>query len=175
MSIERDRLWAWAERADLVGRYCHGSQKRDDAAQMWAMLCHAARVSQAADRNIPRTGFPASSPGAWLVADDVTWWQHIAAYLRGEVESVPDAPAKWIPDPIEVTLRDEVLDVWHRYALVGLGARDRLRKAVYVLACGQPMRRVIVTSGITRDRLRHARDRAARDMLEAWAAVAAAR
>jgi hypothetical protein len=168
----RDRIWRWATSSDvaLAARYAHGNGRvDDDASVMWGLLCHAVRVSAAADPAPPRAGYSSASPGAWLAPDEVTWWQRVAAALRGETDGVvendnrPPAPAT-----VEILLRDEVLQVWHSHALRDLGDWRRLRKAVYALAFGAAPRRVQRETGLTRDRLRHARDRAVADMLAAW-------
>ncbi len=167
----RERIWRWAEleEVDLGHRYAHGNTRGGQAAVMWGLFCHAVRVSALADRAPPRAGYPTASPGAWLAPDEVTWWQRVAAALRGETDGVvvgDNRPPP--PQGIEILLRDEVLQVWHGHALRDLGDWRRLRKAVYALACGVAPRRVQDETGLSRDRLRHARDRAVEDMLSMW-------
>lgn len=166
----RARIWRWAVQEDLAGRYAHGNAVLDERAVVWGMLCHAVRVSAVADRPPPRSGYPAASPGAWLAPDEITWWQRVAAVLRGETDDVAVAAAAVDPAPgaVEILLRDEILDLWHRHALRGMGDWRRLRRAVYALACGVPPRRVQEETGLTRDRLRHARERAVDDLAVAW-------
>lgn len=170
----RARLWRWAERQNLAARYAHGNARIDDLAVMWGMLCHAARVSAVVDRPPPRQGYPSASPGAWLTADEITAWQKMAAYIRGEVEEVDNAaPPRWSPAVWEIALRDAVLDVYFRHALRGIGDWWRLQRAVYALAAGMKPGRVTRATGINRHRLRHARQRAVADMLAAWQGGAA--
>lgn len=167
----RDRCWRWATLEDvaLAERYGHGNLRTGETAVMWGMLCHAVRVSAIADRAPPRPGYPTVSLGAWLAADDVTWWQRVSAALRGETEDLPEtAPGRTRVEAVEIALRDEVLEVWHLRALSGLGDWRRLRKAVFALASGLPPRAVQEGTGLSRDRLRHARERAVADMLDAW-------
>jgi hypothetical protein len=168
----RERIWRWATSEDvaLAARYAHGNGRvDDDGAVMWALLCHAVRVSALADPAPPRAGYPSASPGAWLAPDEVTWWQRVAAALRGETDGVVEGDIRPPPpERIEILLRDEVLHLWHAHALRGLGDSRRLRQAVYALACGAAPRRVQRETGLTRDRLRHARVRALVDMLAAW-------
>jgi hypothetical protein len=168
----RERIWRWATSEDvsLAARYAHGNRRVDNnAAVMWGLFCHAVRVSAAADPAPPRAGYPSASPGAWLAPDEVTWWQRMAAALRGETDGVVETDNRPPPpERIEIMLRDEVLQIWHGHALRGLGDWRRLRKAVYALACGIPPGRVQAETGLSRDRLRHARDRAVADMLAAW-------
>lgn len=168
----RDRIWRWAvsEGVDLAARYAHGNVRLDEpAAVMWGLLCHAVRVSALADPVPPRSGYPAASPGAWLTADDVSWWARVAAALRGETDGVVEGGTRPpAPTAVEILLRDEVLELWHAHALRELGDWRRLRRAVYALACGLPPRRVQEETGLSRDRLRHARDRAVSDLLAVW-------
>ncbi len=172
----RERVWRWAvgEDVDLARLYGHGNSGNGDAAVMWGLLCHAVRISALADRAPPRQGYPSASPGAWLAPDEVTWWQRVAAALRGETDGVVAGDCRPPrPDGIEMLLSEEVLRVWHGHALRDLGDWRRLRKAVYALASGLPPRVVQDEAGLTRDRLRHARDRAVADMLAAWGRVGA--
>jgi hypothetical protein len=173
----RERIWRWATSEDvaLAARYAHGNGRvDDDTAVMWGMLCHAVRVSAAADPAPPRAGYPSASPGAWLAPDEVTWWQRVAAALRSETDGVvEDDNRPPPPEHIEILLRDELLLIWHGHALRGLGDWRRLRKAVYALARGAPPRRVQAETGLSRDRLRHARNRAVADMLAAWSGTEA--
>jgi hypothetical protein len=93
----------------------------------------------------------------------------VAVALRGETDEVVEGDNRPpTPQRIEILLRDEVLQVWHGHALRGLGDWRRLRKAVYALACGISPGRVQAETGLSRDRLRHARDRAVEDMLVVW-------
>jgi len=54
----------------------------------WELLREAARVSRISYPAPPRTGFPTSSslPDA---PDDVTQWQLLSAYLKGDLEMLP--------------------------------------------------------------------------------------
>lgn len=168
----RERLWRWAsaEDVDLARRYAHGNTREGDAAVMWGLLCHAVRVSALAYPAPPRSGYPVASPGAWLAPDEVTWWQRVSAALRGETDGVVAGDTRPPPPTaLEIALCEEVLRIWHGHALRDLGDWRRLRKAVYAVACGVPPRRVQEETGLSRDRLRHARDRAVDDMLSAWA------
>ena len=136
---------------------------------MWALLCHATQVSRLAFQAPPRTGYPVASPGAILAVDDVSDWQRVAAYLRGELDSVDSASARPAqPSAEEISAAEVVLTVFHRAALRGYGDWRRLRGAVYVHACGAPPRKIYALTGINRNSLRHARDRALRDMLADW-------
>lgn len=166
----RERIWRWAVQEGLAERHAHGNATLDSGAVLWGLFCHAVRVSAAADRAPPRSGYPSASPGAWLAPDEITWWQRVTAALRGEMDGLVDAEreAAVPPSVFDVAVRDEVLELWHRHALRDLGDWRRLRRAVYALACGVPPRRVQEETGLSRDRLRHARDRAVSDMLAAW-------
>ena len=132
---------------------------------MWALLCHAAKVSQIAYPAPPRLGFPAKSamPDA---PDDVTQWQLIAAYLKGEVEEMPvDQSRPPMPSAEEISRADVVLHVWHRCALGDRGAKAK--RAVYLKACGVPDRKVRAVTGLKKERIRYLKDCAAQEMWEA--------
>ena len=119
----------------LITRYSHGNTMPGREAAMWALLCHATQVSRLAFQAPPRTGYPVASPGAILAVDDVSDWQRVAAYLRGELDSVDSASARPAqPSAEEISAAEVVLTVFHRAALRGYGDWRRLRGAVYVLS-----------------------------------------
>lgn len=163
-----DRIWRLGE--ELVPVYCHGNIDGDGPrAVMWALLCHAARVSARAWSGPPRSGYPGAAIGAAMTADDISVWHKLAAYLRGELDAI-DQGGSQPPGPtaIEVSACELVLDLYHARALRGLGAWRRLRAAVYMQACGAPPRKVAIFTGVNRHRLRHARDRVLDEMLAGY-------
>lgn len=161
---QRERLMRLGER--LAPTYCHGNAQLDQASIVWALLCHATRVSALTFAPPPRAGYPVASPGAMLTADDVSDWQKMAAYLRGELDAVERISARPpAPSAEEVDAAGLVLEVFHEVALRGLGDWRRMRGAVYAMACRVPPRKIMAMTGLSRDRLRHARERAVGDML----------
>lgn len=162
-----NQVWRLGE--SLVVNYVHGNTAQDDKATMWALLCHATRVSRAAYRGPPRSGYPAASMGAAMTAEDVSDWHKAAAYLRGELDKLEVGPSRpAAPSALEVTACDMVLELYHAHALKKIGDWKRMRAAIYMRACGAPPRAVVSATGVGRHRLRHAQDMAMADMLGAW-------
>ena len=60
---------------------------------VWELLREAAFVSRAAYAAPPRSGFPAKSALPDGV-DEVTVWQMVSAYLKGEIENLPSDETK---------------------------------------------------------------------------------
>lgn len=134
---------------------------------MWELMREAARVSSIAYSAPPRTGYPAKSslPDG---PDEVSDWQRMAAYLRGELEEMPtDTSRPAQPSAEQITRAEAVLDVWHKHALARKGAKSRIKRAVYLKALGVPDRKVRAVTGMTRQAIHRAKDEAMRDMLEA--------
>lgn len=134
---------------------------------IWELLKEAASVSHIAYGGPPRSGYPAKSamPEA---PDDISMWVRVMEYLRGIADEMPEAanrPAQ--PSVAQIDRCEAILEIWHKYALTRRGARNRLRNAVYSLACGVPVRKITARSGVKRTALYRARDDAMRDMLTA--------
>ena len=79
---------------------------------VWELLKEAATVSRIAYSSPPRTGFPMKSALPDGV-DDVTVWQMVSAYLRGEVENLPSSDTK-APRPTakQITRAEVMLELW---------------------------------------------------------------
>jgi|GEM_PF-3217396 len=161
------RVWRLGE--EVVGLYAHGNAAIDDRAVMWALLCHATRVSRRSYKGPPRSGYPSAALGAAMIADDVSAWHQVAGYLRGELSEKEVAQTRPpAPSAIEITACELVLKLYHEHALRAAGDWKRMRAAIYMRACGSPPRAVVAATGLNRHRLRHAQDAAMGDMLEAW-------
>ena len=133
---------------------------------IWALFCEACRVSKSY-AGPPRLGYPAKSSMP-EPPEEITAWQRMAAYLRGEVDELPQVDmAAPRPTAAEISRADAMLEVWHRAALIRKGNRKALRKAVYALACGLPFRVIRERTGIGRTSLYRAKDAAMSDMWEA--------
>lgn len=144
------------------------SQIRSDKAMdeldvIWALLCDAAQVSGHAYSGPPAAGYPIKSTMPES-GDEVTQWQMMSAYLRGEVQEIPDGKARVQPTAHQISRAEAVLDVWHLFALTGIGNRKKLKKALYLRACGVKMRRIRAVTGITRQQLHRAKQQAMGDM-----------
>ena len=135
----------------------------DERAIMWALLREAAETSRAYS-GPPWTGWPSKStmPDS---PDEITVWQKVAAYLRGEIEDMPsDETRPPMPTASAVTRSEHVLGVWHAKALAHMGAWSERRKAVYLAACGCPVRKVTAITGMKPQQIHHARRQAMDDM-----------
>jgi len=131
---------------------------------MWALLRDAASVSGRAYPAPPRTGWPSKSamPDA---PDDVSQWQMMMAYIQGQVEDAPSVESKPpMPSAEQVTRSEIILHIWHHHALRDRGGRHRIKKAVYLKACGVSDRRVRAVTGFTRQAIHAAKDAAMQDM-----------
>jgi hypothetical protein len=97
--------------------------------------------------------------------DDVTQWQLVSAYLRGEVGEMPiDESKPPMPSAEQISRAEVVLYLWHHHALPHKGDRSRMKRAIYLKACGVPERKVRAVTGMTRHAIRRARDDAMKDM-----------
>jgi len=133
---------------------------------MWELLKDAISVSGITYTGTPRQGLPRKSamPDA---PDEITYWQQMSAYLRGETEDQPEIEAR-PPEPTaeQISRAGMVLEVWHRAALKERGDWKRIRKAVYLKASGVPHRKVSAITGFSRQRLHRSKAEAMGDMLE---------
>lgn len=133
-------------------------------AVMWVLLRDAFRVSRFF-AGTPRAGYPSKSsmPDA---PDEITVWQQISAYLRGEVDELPEyEPSPVRPSAEECTRADHVLRLFHA-ATSAWGTNSRRRKSVAALAMGMRKRAVSSRYGLTRRQIDVARERALREMVE---------
>ena len=133
---------------------------------VWELLKEAATVSRIAYSSPPRTGFPMKSALPDGV-DEVTVWQMISAYLRGEVENLPSSDTK-APRPTakQITRAEVMLELWHKVALNGKGDRKRLKRAVYLKASGMRPRVVRTKAGLNYQQLWKAQKDACSDLWE---------
>ena len=108
----------------------------------WELLRDAVSVSRIAYTAPPRSGYPQKSALPDGV-DEVTAWQLVSAYLKGEIENLPSAETK-APRPTaqQITRAEVILELWHHVALMEKGDRDRLKKAIYLKASGMRPRAV---------------------------------
>ena len=133
---------------------------------VWELLKEAATVSRIAYSSPPRTGFPMKSALPDGV-DDVTVWQMVSAYLRGEVENLPTSDTK-APRPTakQITRAEVMLELWHKVALKDKGDRKRLKRAVYLKAAGMRPRVVRTKTGLNYQQLWKAQKDACSDLWE---------
>lgn len=134
---------------------------------MWELMRDAAIVSGRAFKPPPHVGFPSKSslPDG---PEEVTMWHKVAAYIRGELDEMPTDEARPpMPSTEQVSRADAVLWVWHNHALRRKGDAPRIKKAVYLKACGVADRKVRAVTGMTRQAIHAAKAEAMRDMWEA--------
>lgn len=133
---------------------------------MWELLKEAASVSRSF-RSPPHVGYPGKSslPDG---PEDVTMWHKITAYIRGELEELPTVEARPpLPSAEQMSRADAVLWIWHTHALRRKGDAPRIKKAVYLKACGVADRKVRAVTGMTRQAIHAAKAEAMRDMWDA--------
>ena len=130
----------------------------------WALLVDAAQTSKQSYKAPPRQDFPSKStmPDA---PDEITHWQRMAAYLRGDTKQLDAAGTTRPPMPsaAAVTRAEKVLWVWHHKVKGGI----KHKQAVFLLAAGVPMRFITSQTGLHRGRLYNQRQLMMLDMLEA--------
>jgi len=130
---------------------------------MWVLLRDAFRVSRFF-AGTPYLGYPSKSsmPEA---PDEITVWQQISAYLRGEVDELPEyEPSPVRPSAEECTRADHVLRLFHSVTSAW-GTNSTRRKSVAALAMGMRKRTVTSRYGLTRRQIDLARDAALRGMV----------
>ena len=133
---------------------------------LWELLKEAATVSRIAYSSLPRLGLPAKSALPDGV-DEVTVWQMISAYLRGEVENLPSSDTK-APRPVakQITRAEVMLELWHKLAVNDKGDRKRLKRAVYLKASDMRPRLVRTKTGLNYQQLWKAQKDACSDLRE---------
>ena len=133
---------------------------------VWELLKEAATVSRIAYSSPPRLGLPAKSALPDGV-DEVTVWQMISAYLRGEVENLPSSDTK-APRPTakQITRAEMMLEMWHKLAVNDKGDRKRLKRAVYLKASDMRPRLVRTKTGLNYQQLWKAQKDACSDLWE---------
>ena len=114
----------------------------------------------------PRSGFPAKSALPDGV-DEVTVWQMVSAYLKGEIENLPSDETKAPrPSAKQITRAEVMLELWHHVALIEKGDRKRLKRAVYLKVSGMRPRAVQELTGLNYQQLWIAQKDACSDVWE---------
>ena len=168
MAIEKHN-WPATIKAgvDMAAEQVRSDVQVKETHVMWALLREAATVSGRAYGAPPRSGWPVKStmPDA---PDDVSQWQMMMAYIQGQVEDAPAVKSR-PPQPSmeQITRAEVILHIWHHHALKSRGARHRMKKAVYLKACGLPDRKVRAVTGFTKQAIHSAKEAAMVDMWEA--------
>jgi len=97
--------------------------------------------------------------------DEITVWQKINAYIKGEVQELPEyEPSPIRPSAEECTRADHVLRLFHAVTSEW-GTNSARRRSVAALAMGLRRDAVIRRYGLTRRQIDVARERALREMV----------
>ena len=132
----------------------------------WELLREAAHVSRMAYPAPPRSGWPTTSslPDA---PDDITMWQLMSAYLKGDLESLPSSETKPSrPSAEQIDRAEVVLHLWHHHALIRKGDKSRIKSAVYLKALGLNTLKIAGITGLTVRQIRSAQVEAAQDIVD---------
>lgn len=162
----RTHNWATTIKAgsEMAAEQVRSDVEVTEAHVIWALLSEAAKTSARAYSGPPRTGYPNKSvmPDA---PDDVSYWHMMMAYIQGQLENEPvDQARPPIPSAEQIGRAEIILHIWHHHALKNKGAKHRMKKAVYLKACGVPDRKVRAVTGFTRQAIHAAKAEAMRDM-----------
>lgn len=150
--------------ADMAAEQTRADVEVKEQHVIWALLKEAATVSGRAFKAPPRTGWPTKStmPDA---PDDVSQWQMMMAYIQGQIEEAPAVTSKPpLPSADQISRAEVILHIWHHHALKRKGERSKIKKAVYMKACGVPDRKVRAVTGYTKQAIHAAQVEAMRDM-----------
>ena len=158
----------WQRADELAEPRDRKTMQVDDVDRMWALLQEAAQTSRWFSAP-PRTGYPSQSamPDS---PDEISHWQAMLAYLRGEVDEPPEMDERSIqprPDPQAITRCDWVLKLFHTYALNGRRNKMHGRKALWAYAAGAKAIKVRRKFGLSRYQMQRIKSDAMDDMLRA--------
>ena len=164
MSRQFDWRRAMLHGINLVGDNWRDYDEPETWAVMWELLREAARVSQAFD-GPPSMGYPdkSSLPDA---PEEMTPWQKQMAYLRGELDEIPeDEPTSPAPTSAEVSRAEAVLDLWHAHALRRGAYMHPAKRHIYRLADGATLGQVMRLTGMKRHEVLALKKKASIEML----------
>lgn len=159
---------AWRHGEELAADRVRFGDPIDERAIMFALLEEAAKATARCYKGPPFSGFPSKSAMPES-SDEVTSWQMVSAFIRGEIEKqdiqTKSKPA--MPDSATITRAEHVLDLYHRNALIHTGAWSEKRRAVYMKACGCPVDLIGKVTGMRKQQIHYARRVAMDDMYDA--------
>lgn len=158
------RAWTHGER--LAEEQTRKGDKVDDVAIMWALMREAVRTSALCDSAPPRSHWPSKS--SWPEnPDEISAWHMTMAWIRGELDDAPKMRAKPAqPSAAAISRRDNVLHVWHEAALRDTPNWLNKRMALHAYAAGAKSAAVCHKSGLSRQSLSSAKQRAMQDMVD---------
>ena len=164
----KNHAWdsTWRDGEDLARDNIKADATLKEHHVTWELLKEAAKVSRLTYPAPPRTGFPSTSslPDS---PDDVTQWQLLSAYLRGEIESLPSSQTKPSrPTSVQIDRAELILYLWHHYSLRRKGDKSRIKRAVYMKANGVKTIKIANITGLTTKQIRTAQVEACEDIAE---------
>jgi hypothetical protein len=135
-----------------------------DVDRMWGLFVEAVETARSLP-GIPRLSGPVKSamPEA---PDEVTYWDVVAAYIRGDTEEMPEVETRSAATRAQMTRHDLVMAYWHSAALRGKGDWRRLRRALWDYARGEKRGRVLRNHGVTSMGLTRLKKQAMADMIK---------
>ncbi len=166
MNIVAGHNWAATIKAgaEMAAEQTRSDVEVRETHVIWALLKEAASVSARAYTAPPRTGFPTTSTMPDAV-DDVSQWQMMMAYIQGQIEEAPaDMSRPPLPSAEQISRAEIILHIWHHHALKRKGERSKIKKAVYMKACGVADRKVRGVTGYSKQAISRAKDEAMHDM-----------
>ena len=150
---------------ELAELHIPRSRTPDDIDRMWGLFVEAVGTSRSLP-GIPRLSGPVKSAMPES-PDEVTYWDIVAAYIRGDTEEIPEVDVRIAATRAQMTRHDVVMDLWHAHALRGKGDWKRLRKALWDYARGDKRGRVLRNYGVTSMGLTRLKKQAMGDMIKA--------
>lgn len=158
----------------------HGAELAVDAARagtevgpedvMWSLFQEAVQTSRSFSAP-PRLTYPSKS-SLPDTPPEISAFSRIAAYLRGEVEEMPETEtSRPRPTADQIQRAEAILHLWHHHAIIKRGNRKRMRKAIYAKANGIAYRRIKAETGLSRTAIYNAQRDAMADMWEAMKAL----
>lgn len=161
--------WATTIRdgVEMAGQQTKRDVEVDERHVVWALLKEAIQTAKIAYSAPPRSGFPSKSQMPES-ADDVSYWQMMASYLRGEVEELPETKSR-LPQPstVQIDRADVILEIWHKHALRRMPQWQRQKRAVYMQASGIKPKAIRAVTGLTEKQMSRAKMEALWDMWQA--------
>lgn len=138
----------------------------DERHVIWALLKEAIQTSRLSYSAPPRSGLPTKSQMPES-SDDVSYWQMMTAFVRGEIEDAPAMESRPPqPSAIQVDRAEVILQIWHVHALRRMRNWQRQKRAVYLQACGMRPKAIRAITALTEKQLSRARAEAMWDMWE---------
>ena len=139
----------------------------DDVDLMWALVCEAANT----DKQLPgppAQGYGSTSAG-FVQTDEISPWEKVSAYLRGETEEIPETEGIDPKAPAAQISRAEIItEAFHSYTFTGKARKPERRGALWMLASGTSSKAIQRASGWSGYQIREMKTEAMRDLMRAF-------